>query len=112
MLFSGWLGIVVGSKLYVNYAKKPFQTAYQETIVELREAMSRLEKKSNVIATKKSLSHFFIFLVRFWNLTVMFLAVPSSEPRRTTSPGPTESTPIASPSSYALANRSEERRVG
>ncbi|CAF1161959.1 unnamed protein product [Rotaria sp. Silwood1] len=49
----GWLGIIVGSKLYINYAKKPFETAYAETRTELQAALNRIEKKPTVPPSKK-----------------------------------------------------------
>lgn len=42
---SGWLGIILGTKLYVNYAKKPFDTAYSETVGELQAVIKPIDKK-------------------------------------------------------------------
>jgi hypothetical protein len=50
---SGWLGIIVGSKLYINYAKKTFDAAYSETLTELRAAISRSERKTVVTLPAK-----------------------------------------------------------
>ncbi|CAF2494904.1 unnamed protein product [Rotaria sp. Silwood2] len=49
----GWLGLIVGSKLYINYAKKPFDTAYSETLSELQAALNQTEKKPAMPPSKK-----------------------------------------------------------
>ncbi|CAF0737919.1 unnamed protein product [Rotaria sordida] len=49
----GWLGIIVGNKLYVNYAKKPFEAAYSETLAELQAVLNRTERKPTVSPSKK-----------------------------------------------------------
>jgi hypothetical protein len=58
-LYSGWLGIIVGSKLYINYAKKPFEAAYSETLVELQATMQSTDKKSSVSPAKKRIFCFY-----------------------------------------------------
>ncbi|CAF3436539.1 unnamed protein product [Rotaria socialis] len=49
----GWLGIILGSKLYINYAKKPFEAAYSETLGELQATMNPTERKPTVPPVKK-----------------------------------------------------------
>lgn len=60
-LYSGWLGILLGNKFYINYAKKSFDTAYSETLAELRALMNASEKKSTISPAKKRIVYFFIF---------------------------------------------------
>jgi len=49
----GWLGILLGCKFHINYAKKPFDTAYSETLEELQAAIKGAEKKSTGTSPKK-----------------------------------------------------------
>lgn len=51
----GWLGIVVGNKLYINYTKKPFDTAYIETLTEIKVALNRPEKKPTTTNSPKKI---------------------------------------------------------
>jgi len=50
----GWLGILLGCKFHINYAKKPFDTAYSETLEELQAAIKGAEKKINRNTTEKT----------------------------------------------------------
>ncbi|CAF1443169.1 unnamed protein product [Adineta steineri] len=49
----GWLGIIVGSKIYINYAKKSFDAAYSETLGELQALQNRVNTKSTISPPKK-----------------------------------------------------------
>ncbi|CAF1504822.1 unnamed protein product [Adineta ricciae] len=49
----GWLGIIVGTRVYVNFAKKPFETAYSETLSELQALNTRTEKKPTISPPNK-----------------------------------------------------------
>lgn len=51
--FSGWLGIIVGTKVYINFAKKSFDAAYTETLAELEALNSRAPKQPTVSPPKR-----------------------------------------------------------
>ena len=78
------MGIVLGTKLYVNYAKKPFDTAYSETITELQIAMKPAEKKSAISppAKKRMLN---LCTQTVYIIGVLCLAVPLPETSRPSS---------------------------
>jgi hypothetical protein len=50
--------MILGSKFYINYAKKPFDTAYSETLAELQAVINTTEKKSTVSPPKKRIVYF------------------------------------------------------
>lgn len=78
---SGWLGIVLGTKLYINYAKKPFDRAYSETVTELRVALNESDKSHTGQSTKKR-KLLFSLLFKIENVSFVS-AAPSAQPSST-----------------------------
>ena len=108
---SGWLGIVLGSKLYVNYAKKPFDAAYSETLVELKSAIKQVDKKTTTTSPPRK-RWFLSFFHATTDLDVVrgFLVAPAAtEPSRPTSSASNEAAPH--PPAHALVHLMSQFRM-
>jgi hypothetical protein len=85
--YSGWLGIILGSKFYINYTKKPFDAAYSETLTELQVAMNATEKKSPkkgiFYSNTSNVIVFFVFSCASTGTTSSILGGGNSHSKRT-----------------------------
>lgn len=90
IFYSGWLGLVVGTKLYINYTKKSFEAAYSDTLAEVRAAINKMEIKPITPASKKGKFLFifpkslFLFIINIFSVAPVPAPQPSSTITTTT----------------------------
>lgn len=105
--------------MYVNYTKKPFDTAYTETLTEIKLALNRPEKKATSSNSPKK-SSMIILDFRSKISTFDLVVSPTEAPRpppvpipaaRTTSPTTSETNSTMNTSSSALTHLMSQFRM-